>query len=101
MAYRVDWTARARHDVESIIRYISGVVDSPQAAAEHLDAFLSAVDVLEENPHLYAVSTLPPLKRRALRPCFVKNHVMLFSIDGDAVMIYRVFHQRQNYAKLI
>lgn len=101
MAYEVVWTARARADVDSAVKYIAAVLDSPTAAAEHLDAFLDAVEQLADSPELYAVSQQPSLAARGLRCCFVKRYVMLYSFDGSRVVIHRVFSMLQDYAKLI
>lgn len=101
MAYKVVWTNSARADAESIIRYIAVDLDSTSAAVEHLDAFEDAAREMGENPLLHAVSALPSLELRALRPCFVKRYVMLYSFDGDQVTVHRIFHMLQDYAKII
>ena len=101
MAYEVVWTSHARADVDSAISYIATILDSPTAAAQHLDAFLEAVERLADAPELYAISPQSSLVARGLRCCHVKRYVMLYSFDGNRVVIHRVFSMLQDYAKLI
>ncbi len=101
MGCEVRWAASARQDVDAIIRHIAVVLGSSNAAAEHLDAFAKAADILSESPEIKAVGSHPPLARRSLRPLFVKRYVVLYSFDGDSVTVHRVFHTLQDYAKLI
>ena len=110
MACNVVWTQRAGEDLREIIGYIAKTLASPQAAAQHLDAFEEAVERVSRMPELYAVSAQPSLSARNLRPCFVGNYVMLYNYDvtqnvdcepGGTVTIYRIFSTLQDYAKLI
>ena len=101
MGCEVRWTASAKADVDGIIRHIAIVLGSPKAATEHIDAFLEAADLLSDYPELHAVGNHRSLACRGLRPYYVKNYVMLYSYDGHTVIVHRVFHARQDYARLI
>lgn len=101
MACEVRWTASARSDVEGMVRHIAVVLGSPKAAAEHLDAFLAAADRISNFPEMHATGSQPALACRNLRPYLVKNYVVLYSYDGDAAAVHRVFHARRDYARLI
>ena len=101
MGCEVKWTATARTDVEAIVRHISIVLGSPNAASEHIDAFMSVADRISDSPEMRAISTQPSLACRNLRPYFVKNYVILYSYDGNTALIHRVFHAWQDCARLI
>ena len=101
MACRVEWTASARNDVEDIVRHIAIKLDSPGAASAHLNDFLAAADRIAEFPEACAIGAHPALASRDLRPCFVRKYVILYSYDGEAAIVYRVFHTLQDYAHLI
>lgn len=101
MACEVKWTESARNDVDRAIRYIATVLASPKAASEHLDSFEAAAHFISEFPELHAVGKHPSLAARGLRPYFVKNYVMLYSYDGESVLVHRVFHMLQDYARII
>ena len=95
------WTASAKADIESIVRHIVVVLGSPKAASEHLDAFMAVAERISDFPEARAVGSQPSLACRGLRPYFVKNYVVLYSYDGDSALVHRVFHMRQDYARLI
>ena len=62
---------------------------------------MSVADRISDFPETRAVSTQPSLACRGLRPYFVKNYVVLYSYDGESALVHRVFHTRQDYARLI
>ena len=101
MGCEVRWTASAKADVEGIVRHIAVALDSPKAASEHLDAFRDAANLISDFPEMRADGTHPSLSCRGLRPYFVKNFVLLYSYDGCAIVVHRVFHMLQDYARLI
>lgn len=101
MAYEVLWTDHAAKDVDRIISYIAIDLGSPKAATEHLHEFEAVVEMLAETPEIHAVSKVSALSRRNLRTCFVKSYVMVYSFDGSQCIIHRVFHMRQDYARLL
>ena len=101
MGYEVKWTASAKADTERIIRHIAVTLASPKAASEHLEAFLGVADSISEFPEIRAVGSHPALAQRGLRPYFVKSYVVLCSYDGNEVIVHRIFHTLQDYARLI
>lgn len=101
MACDVSWTAHARSDVDRIVGYVARDLASPQTALEHWETFWAAAEELSGTPELHAVSTQPSLAARNLRVRFVKNYVMLYRYDGQSVLVFRVFHTRQDYATKI
>lgn len=101
MGYEVKWTASAKADTERIVRHIAVTLASPKAASEHLEAFLGVADTISEFSEMRAVGSHPALARRKLRPYFVKSYVVLYSYDGSEVVVHRVFHTLQDYARLI
>lgn len=104
MAYEVLWTQRAYGDVDAIVRHISEVLDSPQAARSHLEAFLAAGDELAESPQLYGVSRVErveSLRVRDLRVKFVKRYALIYSFDGERVIVKRIVSTLSDYGRLI
>ena len=101
MGCEVRWTAAAKSDVESTLHHIAIVLASPKAASEHLDAFIDAANLLADYPELHAMGSHQSLASRGLRPYLIKNYVMPYSYDGHMVIVHRVFHSRQDYARLV
>ena len=101
MAYEVLWTERAEDDLDAIVSYVAGALGSPRAASDLLDGFDALAEALSATPEMRAVSATPALARRGLRAYPVGGYVALYSFDGERVVIFRVVHQRQDYARLI
>jgi len=101
MAYSVTIAAEAMREYERIVAYLSNTLKSPKAAKGFLDEFICQVGLIRENPELHALSRMPELAAKGYRPLLVSNYVALYKIAGDAVVIAHVFHQSQDYAKLI
>lgn len=101
MACEVAWTQAAEDDVERAVRYIAVSLASPQAASSLLDAFERAVDEISTFPEACPVGTHPSLATRGLRKKVVKRYVLLYSYDGESVIVSRVFHSLQDYARIL
>ena len=101
MACKVMWTKSARDDVDRAVRYVAVDLDSPKAAGQLLDALESAVEEIGVFPEACAIHRHPALASRSLRAKFVKRHVILYSYDDNEVLVFRVFHTLQDYAKII
>lgn len=101
MAYRVSIAAEAMREYEQTVAYLSNTLKSPKAAQGFTDEFMRQVDSMRGNPKLHALPRMPELAAKDYRPLFVNNYVALYKIDGDAVIIAHIFHQSQDYAKLV
>ena len=101
MAYSVAITAEAMREYEQIVSYLSGTLKSPSAAKGFADEFMRQVDSARENPELHAMSRMPELAARGYRPLFVKNYVALYKVHEGAIVIAHIFHQSQDYARLV
>lgn len=101
MGCEVRWTESARKDVDDAIRYIAVDLASPRAASSLLDAFEVAVDQIGAFPEGCPVGRHRALSTRGLRKKSVRRYVMLYSYDGETVVISRVFHSLQDYVRII
>ena len=52
-------------------------------------------------PQLYGLSRVKELAVLGYRPMLVKNYVALYKVEGDVVIVAHIFHQSQDYAKLV
>ncbi len=101
MASKKVMLREAQREYRSIVAYLSNVLDSKQAARAFMDEFDRQFQLVAENPLLHAVSRMPELAARGYRPMLVKNYVALYKVDGDAVVVAHIFHQSQDYARLV
>lgn len=101
MTYEAVILDEAKREFREIVVYLCEVLESPQAAGDFMDEFEHQVKLITENPELYALSALPELTARGYRSEHVKNYVLLFKTAGDLLMIAHIFHQTQDYARLV
>ena len=101
MAYSVTIAAEAMREYEQIVSYLSGTLKSSTAAKGFIDEFALQVDFVRDNPELHALSRMPELAAKGYRPLFVKNYVALYKVHDGAIVIAHIFHQSQDYARLI
>ena len=101
MAYSIAIAAEAMREYEQIVSYLSGTLKSPGAAKGFSEEFMRQVDALRDNPGLHALSRMPELAAKGYRPLFVNTYVALYKIVDDTVVIAHVFHQSQDYARLV
>ena len=99
MAYSVRILPSAEDEVESIIAYLAshGTSTARRFVAEYRKQLeLLASDVVD-----YGLSKLPELAALGYHSCLVNTYVLLYYYEGDAVVIAHVFHQSQDYARLV
>ena len=101
MAYRVTIAAEAAREYEQIISYLSHVLSSQQAARSFADEFARQIASVRANPEIRALSRMPELAARGYRPFLVNRNVALYKVVDEEVIIAHVFHQSQDYAKLV
>lgn len=101
MAYEVLWTESAERDRNRILEYLLYDLSSPQAAAHFMDELDNVLDLIGTNPYLFALSREPRLQHLGYRVCHVMNYLLLYRVASDNVYIGRIFHQTQDYARLV
>lgn len=101
MTYRVEILDEAQRELKSIIEYLLNVLKSPQAADNLLCEFDRQVDLIAPNPSVFAVSNLPELASKGYRTAHINNYIMLYTLRNDVIYIAHIFHQRQDYARLV
>lgn len=101
MAYKRKILEEAAREYREIVSYLATVLCSPDAARGFMDEFEHQLDLVCDMPELYGLSRMKELAALGYRPMRVKNYVALYKIVDDAVVIAHVFHQSQDYAKLV
>lgn len=101
MGCRIVISHEAKREYEAIIRYLVDVLKNPQAASAFLAEFDYQVDILRQQPLLRPLSHLPELAARGYRSFPIKKYTALYKYEDDTVFIAHIFHQSQNYARLV
>lgn len=101
MAYRHVLLRSAQEEYVEIIDYLAGALDSPQAAANFADEFDRQIGIVCDNPLIYAPSRMPELAKLGYRTAHVNRYVFLYKTEGDLVVVAHIFHQTQDYARIV
>ena len=101
MACKVVFTQAAERDRDRIIAYLLGISNNAKSAGKLLDALDSVIAHLSENPLMYEAVEETRLAARGYRRAFFLNYVALYHVENDTVELSRIFHQKQDYAKLL
>lgn len=101
MTYKVKILSEAQKELREIVNYLAKVLKSPQAATGFIDEFQSQVVLIKDDPEIFAVSKVGELAAKGYRVAFIKNYVMLYTVRHDTIFIAHIFHQRQDYFRLI
>lgn len=81
----------AETDRDNIFDYIAQ--DNPQAALDLDEDFAAKAAAAARRPKLYRVGRVRGTREIVVRP----NYVMVYRIEGDAVVILRVLHAAQQW----
>ena len=99
MAYRARILEGANDELEEVVAYLSA--RGGDAAADFLDAFEAQLDLICSGAVEHGLSRMPELARLGYRAALVGRYLFLYYVDGDAVVVAHLFHQRQDYASLV
>lgn len=86
---------RAQLDLESIFIHIGFELGSPDAAQATLEALYNTFELIADMPTLGMSFESADLER-SYRRKLVKNYWVYYSFDEANVIIWRVFHTRQD-----
>ena len=98
MVYSLIASEAFERDLGQIVRYLSDELSSPQAARSFLEEVEAATDQLRVTPEMRAISRKPVLSDFGYREWYLKHYVLVYRIAGNAVLLARIFHQKQDYA---
>ncbi len=101
MGYSVHFTRQALADQAAITEYLVSNLGNPEAARHFLDELEGAVSALERTPEAFAALEEPRLCALDYRKILFMNYVALFRVESDRVFISHIFHQSQDYARLV
>ena len=90
---------RAEADLAEIQRYVAR--DDPDAADRIVDDLLDSMERLGRLPTMAPLACDPRLKALGYRALVRGRYVVFYKIVGQHVRVYRVLHQRREYARLV
>ena len=101
LTYNVVILKSARYEYESIVGYLAQILKNPRAAGNFVAEFEYQLDLLREQPLLRPLSHIRELAARNYRSFPVNNYVCLYKFERETIYIAHVYHQSQDYARLV
>lgn len=101
MTYNVVILKSARYEYESIVGYLAQILKNPRAAGNFVAEFEYQLDLLREQPLLRPLSHMQERAARNYRSFPVNNYVCLYKFEHETIYIAHIFHQSQDYARLV
>ena len=101
MASRALVSDEAMADLETIVSYLAETLAEPGAAGGVLDAFDEFVRNVSTFPEMYPPVREPRLRRLGYRKAVLGKYIALYRVQDETVLVAHVFHQSQDYAKLV
>lgn len=99
MTYSSRILESADRELGEIIAYLAGY--SREAARAFLNDYELQLDLICSGTIEYRLSRMPELAQLGYHCALVGNYLFLYYIEGDIVVVAHLFHQRQDYAKLV
>ncbi len=85
---KIDWSARARTDLEDLQAYISK--DSPYYARRFIAKIIASVELLADQPRMGR--RVPEASRDDIRELIYRNYRIIYLVKSDRVYIVTVLH---------
>ncbi|MBS5451376.1 MAG: type II toxin-antitoxin system RelE/ParE family toxin [Coriobacteriia bacterium] len=101
MAYKLVIAREAQGEYRAIVGYLATTLGSSQTARHFMDEFDAKVGLIGQQPEAFDLCHLPELVALGYRSVAVMRYTVLYKIAGDEVVIAHIFHQSQDYARLV
>jgi plasmid stabilization system protein ParE len=95
------FTRQAAGEYENITKYLALKLKSPQAARNFEQAFLRAISAVCVQPESFPLSKQPEVAQKGYRVIMVNKYLILYVYQDNKIIIAHIFHQSQDYAKLV
>lgn len=93
--------ASAQLEYRSTVEYLLHGFGSPSAAQRFMAEFDYQLGLVCDMPEIHALSRMSELAKMGYRPMLVNRYVALYRFDGEKIVVAHIFHQTQDYARLI
>lgn len=103
MAYTIKRTDFAGEDILSIINYIADDTQNVDMAIRYLNLLEEGINKLADFPEMGAKPRYKSLRTQGYRVLIIENYLVFYKIfeQKKEIMIYRVFHGKQDFKNLI
>lgn len=99
MAYKPRILPSAQEELDNIISYL--LVFGPNTAKAFTSKYRQQLELLASGTVDYGLSKNAELAALGYHACLVNSYVMLYYFEDDYVVIAHIFHQSQDYTRLV
>lgn len=99
MARSVRIEPEAEREVDEIAAYLAG--HGLSTLTTFLDKYEEQLELIASGVVTHGLSRCPELARLGYRTCHINSYLMLYFVEDDEVVVAHVFHQSQDYARLV
>ena len=92
---------QAALEIARISDYLKNVLCSDLANNHFLEELERQKGIISVLPEIYGISELPELANLDGRVAPINNYRMIYTFDGEKIVILHVFHSLQDYGRLI
>ena len=101
MATDYKLTEQAALEFEKIVEYLCVKLKSPQAASNFEKEFLRLIDPACEQPEILPLSQHSRLAKLGYRKLLINRYIALYTYRDNVIIVAHIFHQTQDYARLV
>jgi len=101
MATEFRLTKQAALEYEKIVEYLSIKLKSPQAASNFEEEFLRVIGLACVQPEIFPFSQHPHLAKLGYRKLLINRYIALYTYRDNVLIVAHIFHQTQDYARLV
>ena len=103
MKYKVIRSDLAEQDLMSIVNYIADDSKNIDVALNYLDKLERPIMKLSDFPYMGVIPRYKSIRIQGFRVLIVESHLVFYKIDESVkqVIVYRIFHSKQDYQNLI
>lgn len=99
MAYSIRILPSAEQEIEEIVEYL--LTHGPNTARAFTTAYRRQLELLASGTVDYGLANLSELAQLGYHTCHVTSYLTLYYYEEASVVIAHVFHQSQDYARLV
>lgn len=93
---KLRWLPAAFQDIERLYEFL--VEKDPNAAARAMEVILDGAEILEDMPEIGKPMNDDTSRRELYLPFGAGAYVLRYKLDGEKIVIIRVWHSREHRA---
>ena len=101
MAYNVSLSVPAEQDMDRMVSYLLLEAQNRLGAERFLAGLSQVVDNLERLSKMYPLASERRVAAAGYRKAVFVSYVAVYRIKGSNVEVARIFHAKQDYARLL